>query len=52
MILYQRVKFVGSDGNIGGQPSNGTTLFAYGKKGVDALMNAHSNQLGLILKKG
>jgi phage N-6-adenine-methyltransferase len=50
MILSKRVKFINRLGVEGGQPSNGTTLFAYGEKAVQALIKAEKNKLGMILK--
>ena len=47
-IFYVRgkIKFIDEFGKIGKSPSNGTTLFAVGKEGVKALINAEKNGLG------
>lgn len=44
-----KVKFIRADGSIGSQPSNGTTLFGYGRKAVYALLKAEKNGLGKLL---
>lgn len=36
------------DGTYGNQPSNGTTLFAMGKRGVSALIRAEQRGLGKV----
>lgn len=47
-VLYVRgkIKFVDIYGKPGKSPSNGTTLFAKGRKGVKALKNAELKGLG------
>jgi len=41
-----KIKFIDQFGNEGKSPSNGTTLFACGSKGVEALITAQKNGLG------
>jgi len=36
-FLYNRIKFIKSDGSIGGQPRNGSMLIAYGESDADIL---------------
>ncbi len=43
-----RVKFIKPNGTTGDNPANGTTLFAIGKKAVEALRNAEKNGLGKL----
>jgi len=49
LFVDGKVKFERPDGSIGKSPSNGTTLFAVGKRGVDALINAELARLGLTM---
>lgn len=46
-----KVKFINGGGYIGTKPSNGTTLFAYGDKALQALKNAQLNNLGILLTR-
>ena len=46
-----KVKFIKPDGSSGDSPSTGTTLFGYGYYGVEALMNAQKNGLGIVFKR-
>lgn len=46
--VRNKIKFISINGNIGKQPGNGTTLFAFGNKAVLALMNARDNDLGSL----
>lgn len=50
MVLFitGKIKFIKPDGTLGKQPANGTTLFAYGSKGVIALERACKNGLGVV----
>lgn len=48
--VRKKIKFIRHDGSIGNQPSNGTTLFAYGQRGVNALLRAQENGLGIVMK--
>ena len=47
--VSKKIKFIRPDGTTGDSPSNGTTLFAIGAKGVQALKAAQSNDLGILL---
>lgn len=49
MFVSGKIKFIKQDGTIGKNPGTGTTLFAYGKKAVIALVNAEKNKLGIVL---
>ena len=51
LFVRHKIKFIRPDGSEGKQPSNGTTLFAIGAKGVQALEKAQRNGLGILLKK-
>lgn len=44
--VHGKIKFIDEYGNEGKSPSNGTTLFACGEKGVEALINAEKEGLG------
>ena len=48
LLVAGKVKFLRPDGTQGRSPSNGTTLFAVGAKGVKALQRAQENNLGLV----
>lgn len=48
LFIAGKVKFERPDGSIGKSPSNGTTLFAAGDKGVEALMNAAEAGFGFL----
>lgn len=49
LFLNGKVKFERPDGSIGKQPGNGTTLFAAGVRGVQAL-NRAAPKLGLLVQ--
>jgi len=49
LFVNGKIKFVKSDGRTANSPSNGTTLFAYGQKGLLALLRASENGLGILL---
>lgn len=51
LLLSKKVKFIKSDGSIGKQPGNGTTLFAFGQNGISALIKAEKNGLGILAVK-
>lgn len=52
MNLRKKVKFIRPDGSLGESPSNGTTLFAIGEAGRNALINAEiTDQLGICQQK-
>lgn len=48
LFIAGKVKFERPDGSVGKSPSNGTTLFASGSRGVQALFNAESAGLGYL----
>lgn len=48
LFVSGKIKFIRPDGSIGGSPSTGTTLFASGDQGVQALISAAKNGLGLL----
>lgn len=50
LLVDGKIKFIRPDGSIPPHPGNGTTLFAVGKKAVDALYEAQRNKLGVVLK--
>lgn len=49
LFVDKKIKFIRADGVIGEKPSTGTTLFAIGKKAVEALNNAEISGLGLVM---
>lgn len=49
LFVWPKVKFIRPDGSTGDSPSNGTTLFAIGPQGTDALIKA-SKTLGVLVK--
>ena len=46
-----KIKFISGDDSNNKQPSNGTTLFAFGEQGVQALLNAQKNGLGIVFQR-
>lgn len=46
LFTNKKIKFINEFGKVGESPSNGSTLFAIGEKGVQALHNAERNNLG------
>jgi hypothetical protein len=48
LFVHRKIKFISNHGYIGTKPGNGTTLFAYGSKAVEALRNAESKGLGIF----
>lgn len=42
LFIAGKVRFIRPDGSVGKSPSNGTTLFATGRRAVEALHHAHS----------
>ncbi len=46
-----KISFLKEDGSAGNSPANGTTLFAMGEKGVEALVRAQEKGLGIFLRK-
>lgn len=51
LFIAGKVKFIRPDGSTGNAPGNGTTLFAYGDHGRNALLQAEENGLGICLCK-
>lgn len=51
LFINGKVKFIKPDGTTGDQPSNGTTLFAYGIRATLALKSAERNGLGIVMKR-
>ena len=51
LLVTGKIKFIKPNGEIAKSPGTGTTLFAYGDKGFNALLNAEKNGLGITLKK-
>ncbi len=51
LAVRGKIKFIKPDGTTGDQPSNGTTLIAYGKLATRALSWAEHNKLGLVFSK-
>jgi hypothetical protein len=49
LFIKGKVRFLRPDGSEGKSPSNGTTLFAYGKLAFDALYNAQNRGLGILM---
>lgn len=48
LFIAGKVRFERPDGSLGKSPSTGTTLFAAGQKGMDALRNAAKAGLGFL----
>lgn len=48
-ITPGKVQFIQSDGIVGSKPSNGVTLFGYGRQAMQALINAEKSGLGILL---
>lgn len=46
LFVDGKIKFINEFGELGESPSNGTTLFAIGENGSQALRNAVTNKLG------
>lgn len=51
LFIDGKVKFERPDGSIGKQPGTGTTLFAAGRRGLEALDNAQRAGLGWLAVK-
>jgi hypothetical protein len=52
LMVSRKIKFVPGIGNMSNwkSPGCGTTLFAFGKRGMDALLLGQTNGLGVCLK--
>jgi hypothetical protein len=48
MQIAGKIKFIKPDGTTGDSPGNGTTLFAYGDRAVEALREAEKRGLGKV----
>lgn len=46
-----KIKFISGDDSNNAQPSNGTTLFAFGDCAVEALFRAQSKGLGVVFQR-
>lgn len=46
-----KIKFISGDGKKNNHPGNGTTLFASGEKGIQALLNAQRSGLGILFQQ-
>lgn len=51
LFIAGKVRFIRPDGSEGKSPGDGTTLFAIGSRGVQALINAEANGLGWLSRK-
>lgn len=51
LMVSKKIKFQRPDGSYGKSPSTGTTFFAYGPKGVEALFRAEKKGLGIALNR-
>lgn len=49
LFVAGKIKFIRPDGSIAKQPSNGTTLFAFGDQAFHALQSGSKNMLGTLL---
>lgn len=50
LFINGKVRFIRPDGTEGKSPGDGTTLFAAGERGVDALENAAIAGLGMLMR--
>jgi DNA N-6-adenine-methyltransferase Dam len=52
-LVHGKIKFIPGPGNEsdGEHPGNGTTLFAFGEKAIQALLQAQENKLGTTFFK-
>lgn len=51
LFVREKIKFLRPDGTIAKQPGTGTTLWAMGERGVEALLNAERAGLGLAFQR-
>jgi len=49
MFVTGKIKFIQPDGTTANSPGNGTTLFAYGARAVEALYTAQERGLGIVM---
>ena len=47
LFVKRKIKFINQFGEVGNSPSNGSTIFAIGQRGKEALENAQKNNLGI-----
>jgi len=50
LFVSPKLKFIGADGKPGKSPAQGTTLLACGLEAVEALTNAASSGLGIMVR--
>lgn len=50
LFVAPKLKFIGADGKPGTSPAQGTCLMAKGKRGIEALYRAATNQLGVLVR--
>jgi hypothetical protein len=50
LFVAPKLKFIGADGKPGASPAQGTSLFAIGPRGVDALNRAATAGLGVLVR--
>lgn len=51
LFIAGKVKFIRPDGSIGKSPGTGTTLFASGRRAVEALHRAEQSGLGITMTR-
>jgi len=53
LMINHKIKFTPGTNNLSNwkQPGCGSTLFAFGEKGISAITNAENNGLGIVLNK-
>lgn len=49
LFVDGKIRFIGADGKPGNSPAQGTTLFAKGPRGIEALRRAEINGLGHLM---
>jgi hypothetical protein len=51
LVLFTRkIRFIRPDGSEGKSPSNGSALMASGEEGIEALLRAAANGLGILAR--
>lgn len=51
LFVREKIKFIRPDGSVAKQPGTGTTLWAKGSRGIDALLKAERVGLGLTFQR-
>lgn len=51
LFVSGKIKFIKPDGQRAKSPSTGTTLFAFGEKAIEALVNAERKNFGITTRK-